>query len=77
MATVALTTTAQAIGDGTKPLYITANNTFMYGFGVTEPTVWHTFYSQANSALNVSTDFGIFWAKTQFEQATINVTVGA
>jgi hypothetical protein len=73
---VQLDTTPKQIGDGTKPLYITTDQTILYGFGAVAPTVWHTLYGNTNTPLNVSTDFGIMWAKVPYTHATINVSVG-
>lgn len=60
-ATLVANNTAQSYGDGTKVLYVTADSNLLFGFGATEPTVWHKYTKTDNSGLNISADFGKLW----------------
>lgn len=70
--------TAKQFGDGTKRLLVTTDSDLLFGFGATEPTVWHKYTSTNNSKLNVGTDFGKIWFWSPIDITNnVYITVGA
>lgn len=75
MATQSMTVTPSGIGigDGTAAVLITSPEKFLYGFGVSAPTVWHL-AQQQDDVWVFSTDFGKLWVKS-YNDASYEVVV--
>lgn len=75
MATLTTSNTATSFGDGTKILYITSERSFLYGFGATAPTDWHKFSRDTIYSLNIGTDFGKFWYKSNPDVGAVEIVI--
>ena len=64
MATITLTTTPQAVGDGTKMVVCEPAQGVVFGFGATAPSEWIKMH-MTTSPYTFSTAAGKVWMRTE------------
>ena len=70
---ITVTDSAISVGDGTKMVLMTSPEKFLYGFGASEPVVWHL-AQQQDAPWVFSTDFGKLWVKS-YNDTPYQITV--